>query len=58
MDIHTYNDILNKTSDFDFNIQFIEKHFKHKWLNISRILNPFTNFGSKKWTITKDVAHI
>jgi hypothetical protein len=39
-------------------LQLIENYIKHIWLNISRVLNPFTNSWSKKWIVTNNVANV
>jgi hypothetical protein len=39
-------------------LQLIKNYIKHIQLNISRVLNPFTNFWSKKWIVTNNVAHV
>jgi hypothetical protein len=39
-------------------LQLIKIYIKHIRLNISRVLNLFTNSWSKKWIVTNNVAHV
>lgn len=39
-------------------LQLIKNYIEHIQLNISRVLNLFTNSWSKNWIVTNNVAHV